>query len=382
MIDRKRSINNKLKYVKLYDWVTEGINDGEMRFGAKLPSETLLCKKFGISRQTVRTAMEFLELDGYVKRVRGSGTYVDYDAFGKDVKQKTVGLLISYFTEYLFPHVFSGIESELSKSNIGIDIAVTYNRLNNEAMFLQRMLCSNVSGVIIEGTKSAFPNPNINLYKALEQRGIPMIFIHNHYSNLKYSSIEMSDEQCVYLLTQKLVENGHKQIAAIFKYDDLQGIERYKGFLRCMAENRLKIDDECVKWYSTKHFEHSFSYKSLNSFLKKISDCTAIISYNDEVAVQILDFFKIKDIKVPDDISMVSVDDTHLARMSNMHLVSAIHPKAELGHKAAETIIKMIADKNWKTKDYSFRFPPQINEGDSIRNLNNTIQPGGKQLVY
>jgi DNA-binding transcriptional MocR family regulator len=63
MEDKKRSINQKLKYVKLYDWITSRIYNHEVKFGEKLPSETMMCNKFEVSRQTVRTTMEFLEQD-------------------------------------------------------------------------------------------------------------------------------------------------------------------------------------------------------------------------------------------------------------------------------------------------------------------------------
>jgi GntR family transcriptional regulator of arabinose operon len=370
MAEKERSTNKNFKYVKLYEWVTACIYNGEMRYGDKLPSEAMLCNRFKVSRQSVRTAMDFLESGGFVRREQGSGTYIAYDMLGKGENQKTVGLLISYFTKYLFPHVFSGIESELSKANIGIDIAVTYNRINIETAFLDRMLHSNVSGIIIEGTKSAFPSQNINLYNALQQRGIPIIFFHNHYSNLSFSSVEMSDEQCIFLLTKKLIDSGHKHIAGIFKFDDLQGVERYKGFLRCMAGSRLKIDDECIKWYSTEDYENSFSRRSLTAFMKKISGCTAIIVFNDEVAVEMLSFFETKGIRVPEDISMVSIDDTDLARsMSYVHLVSAVHPKDELGRMVAGNMVKMISDKDWRTNDYSYRFPARINDGDSVMDI-------------
>jgi Transcriptional regulators len=371
MENKERSTNQKLKYVKLYDWVTARIYNHEVKFGEKLLSESVLCKKFEISRQTVRTTMDFLERDGFVKRVRGSGTYVAYDMIGKVKDQKTVGLLISYLNDYLFPQVFVGIESELSKNNIGIDIAVTYNRINMETMFLERMLHSNVSGIIIEGTKSAFPNQNTNLFYALKQHNIPIIFFHNHYSNYDFSSVEMSDEQCMFALTEKLIENGHKHIAGIFKFDDYQGVERYKGFLNCMASHRLKIDDECIKWYSTEDFENNFSRKSLTVFLKKITGCTALVVYNDEVAMKLLDFFETKGIRVPEDISMVSVDDAYLTRQSGVHLISAIHPKMEMGRKVAESMVKMIETKNRNTKEYSYRFPPLISEGDSIMDIKN-----------
>lgn len=57
---------------------------------------------------------------------------------------------------------------------------MTKNRLNDEAIYLEGILKGDVSGLIIEGSRSAFPNPNIRLYKEIKRRNIPTLFIHNH----------------------------------------------------------------------------------------------------------------------------------------------------------------------------------------------------------
>ena len=69
-----------------------------------------------------------------------------------DDNRPQVGLLLSYYSEYLFPEVYDGIESSLSeKKDIGL-VAITKNRLNDEAAYLEGMLKNNVSGLIIEGS--------------------------------------------------------------------------------------------------------------------------------------------------------------------------------------------------------------------------------------
>ena len=68
-----------LKYQKLYHWAHTLITSGVIKNMDKFPSETSLQKKFGYSRQTVRTALQQLEDEGLIKRVRGSGTYVCYE---------------------------------------------------------------------------------------------------------------------------------------------------------------------------------------------------------------------------------------------------------------------------------------------------------------
>ena len=66
----------ELKYKEVYNWVLDNINSGALKVGEKLPSENELSERFGLSRQTVRHAVDILEQQKLVLRVRGSGTYV------------------------------------------------------------------------------------------------------------------------------------------------------------------------------------------------------------------------------------------------------------------------------------------------------------------
>ena len=60
----------ELKYKAVYNWVLENINSGALKVGEKLPSENELSERFGLSRQTVRHAVDILEQQKLVLRVR------------------------------------------------------------------------------------------------------------------------------------------------------------------------------------------------------------------------------------------------------------------------------------------------------------------------
>ena len=333
---------DSLKYQKLYHWAHTLITSGVIKNMDKFPSETSLQKKFGYSRQTVRTALQQLEEEGLITRVRGSGTYVCYDGSAIDEQRPRVGLLLSYYSDYLFPKVYDGIESALTEKGYNIEVAVTKNRLNDEALYLEGLLKSNVSGLIIEGSRSAFPNPNIRLYKEIRKRNIPTLFIHNHYENLKFDSVEM---------------------------EDMQGIERYKGFIQCLSDYGVKFDDDYIRWYSTKEMEEKLSKKGLLRMYRRTKECTAMMVYNDEVAGCYIDFLKERGMSVPEDISVVSFDDAQLQGYSDVELLSAIHPKFKLGRITGKNLLRMMEDQHWQEKNYSYRFPVKINEGNSIRNV-------------
>ena len=95
-------------------------------------------------------------------------------------------MILSYLSDYFFPRLYDGIKSIMDEENIQIELAVTKNSLNEEAHYLEKFLNMNISGIIVEGTKSSFPNPNVRLYERLVKKNIPIIFIHNHYSNLDF----------------------------------------------------------------------------------------------------------------------------------------------------------------------------------------------------
>ena len=358
-----------LKYQKLYNWAHTLITSGIIKNMDKFPSETSLQKKFGYSRQTVRTALQQLEEEGLITRVRGSGTYVSYDSNGVNGERPQIGLLLSYYSDYLFPRVYDGIEASLTEKGYGIEVAVTKNRLNDEAIYLEGLLKSNVSGLIIEGSRSAFPNPNIRLYKEIKRKNIPTLFIHNHYQNETFDSVEMSDARAGYELTRILIQNGHTRIGGIFKYDDWQGIERYRGFIECLSDFGIDFQEDWIRWYSTRDMEEKLSKKGLQRMYRRTKDCTAMILYNDEVAGSYMDFLKERGLKVPDDISLVSFDDAGPEQEAELKILSVIHPKYNLGRITARNLLRMIEDSDWQEKKYSYRFPVMFNNGNSVRDI-------------
>ena len=363
----QQDVDSQFKYMQVYEWLKNQIIEGKLSFGARLPSENMLCNKFNLSRQTVRKALNQLQSENYIESAKGSGSFVKIKMANNSIKN--VGLLITYLDFYIFPSIFAGIENVLSANNIGIDIAVSHNRLINEKRFIEKLLKSDIAGLIVEGTKSSLPNSNIYLYKQLQEQRIPIMFFHNYYPEFKSYKVLMNDLECSYTLVNKLIENGHKKIAGIFKFDDMQGIERYKGYLKSFNEHNIEVDDEKIKWFTAINFNDPNLSKMINSFVKKLNGCTAVVCYCDIIARNLIDILKERGINVPEDISIVSFDDSQLANQDGLKVVSAVHPKYEMGEYAAETMVKMINNKGDFTTNYSKVFDVNISSGNSIKKI-------------
>lgn len=69
-------MKKKLKYQMVKEALLKGIRDGEIGEGEVLPSERELCEMFGVSRVTVRKAVEELESEGIIYKFQGKGSFV------------------------------------------------------------------------------------------------------------------------------------------------------------------------------------------------------------------------------------------------------------------------------------------------------------------
>ncbi len=357
-----------LKYIRLREWLLENIEGRVFKYGDKLPSENMLCNKFTISRQTVRNAIDQLEQEGIVRRVRGSGTFVEKMVEAKP-RNRNIGVLLSYLDDYIFPQIMRGIEEVLTKEGYGIDLGITHNRLESEARFIERMLDSNAAGVIVEGSRSALPNPNLELYHRLTDEGIPVIFLHNSYQGLDFPKVVMDDCGCARKMTEMLIASGHRNIAGIFKSDDMQGHLRYKGYIDALRKAGLSICEDHIKWYNTEDLDNGSVIGDEAEFQKFIAPCTGLICYNDQIAALAIGALSRAGLQVPEDISLVSFDDSVLSRSEASGFTSAIHPKSMMGTEVASRLVRIINRGSQPLTRLSLVFPVHIEVRPSIRNL-------------
>ena len=356
------------KYQKIINWVRQEIADGSLRSGDKLPSEKELSDRFGLSRQTVRHATGELEAQHIVSRVQGSGTYIG------GVRQRvyeprymSVAVLSTFYESYIFPPTLKGIERVLSKNGFSMQVSFTDNRVTREREMLRQILeKGNIDGLIVEPAKSALPNPNMDLYREIRERNIPVIFFNASYPQIEAPCVRIDDRTVAENAAKLLLDAGHRKIGAIFKSDDRQGALRYAGYLDAMMSGGGEVHQRHVVWVDT---PMTSNLKALEDYLfQRLEGCTAVLCYNDEVAYQVVELALKRGLHVPQELSVVGIDDSYLAGMGKVQLTSFPHPKEMLGRKVAENLMEMFRKPDFNG-NYLFESEPVYRE--SVWDLKN-----------
>lgn len=351
------------KYERIVAWVQEEITNGSLHRGDKLPSENNLMEHFSVSRQTVRRAMEALTEKGVVEGRRGSGTYVTVNTRQYAGKEIRIAVMLTYVDTYIFPSIIKGIESVLSSEGCTLQIAMTDNAVEKERMLLKEFIhTQSVDGIIAETVKSALPNPNMELYREIENMGIPVLFVNSYYKELDIPHISMDDRKAGYLAAKHLAECGHTRIGGIFKADDGQGHLRYAGYTDALMEQEIKIRGDQVIWIDSEELRTMGEESA--KFLKRLKGCTACVCYNDETAYKIVEIFRKAGHRVPEDLSVVGIDNSGLARFCPVPLTSVENPVEKLGRTAAERMTwKIFRNEEMETVE----FEPQLIMRNSVQ---------------
>lgn len=352
------------KYFILMNWIKEQIAKGELKIGDKLLSENELGQKFEISRQTVRQATSVLENDGILERRRGSGTYVTSLLATPRMTTMNIGVITTYLDDYIFPGIIKGIENVLTENAYTMQLAITHNKVENETHILSKMLENGIDGIIVEPTKSGLPNLNADIYMKIKQSAIPCIFINGYYPNMNYPYVAMDDYACGKAAAKYLHEHNHTKIAGVFKSDDIQGHLRYAGCAKLLQQISLIMYEDNLMWYTTEDLKKDVQESFDKRVLARIKDCTAIIAYNDQIAVRLINLLNRHGLKVPEDISLISFDNSNIG--VSAELTTFVHPKSGLGQIAARNLISMIRKDSI---DATHKFAPMLVERASVRTL-------------
>ena len=341
-------------YIQLADELRKQILDGSIKVGDKLPSESEMIKTYKLGRLTIRDALSILANEGLVEKHHGKGTFCK--ACLTHPKYR-IDIMLDLTDMYFVPHYLHTICSVLDSYDVSIVLNDTKNKSEIICSLIEKVLSEGTDGVIFQPPTSECTAPQ-NLKELLDRlvsERIPYIMIDNAYSNVEPSYAMMDEEHSGLIAANYLKSLGHKKMCMVEYNINVDSELRKKGFTDALDEKPVIIN------YDSNIFEN------ISELMKKSKDITAFFCYNDIVAKDCYDIFEKLSLKIPDDISVVSVDDTIIASTLTPSLTSVVHSKEHLAKSVANAMISIISgNSQWPFKKV---FEPSLNMRKSCKSL-------------
>ncbi|SDI00959.1 LacI family DNA-binding transcriptional regulator [Alteribacillus bidgolensis] len=258
-------------------------------------------------------------------------------------KTTTIGLIVGDISNSFFAETAKVIISEARELGYDVILSNTNHESGNLKKSIDTFIGKRVDGMII-GSVERFDEEIQYLYES----NFPVILYNTKVDTEHCHSVVLNNTKGAVLATEHLLGLEHEKIAYItlpLKYSTL--FERMEGYKQALSDNGLKYDPELV-------YTGNISHQSISKFLDKLwamkDRPTAIFAASDQIAVTVMEICKNKNIKIPEDISIIGFDDITLSSSPFIHLTTISQQHKRMSSMVVEKLTRFIEDDHSKNK--------------------------------
>lgn len=363
-----------LRYLEIKEQLKKEI--AVMQVNEKLPSRPQLCKRLDTTRTTLDKAIRELVNEGLLTAYNGSGTYVAEHTVDQLAIKGSWGVIIPSITEAIYPSMVRGIENVAQKNGFTITLCNSDSSVKKQERYVQQMIRSGVSGLIIVPVVTDDPRITYELYEQLSKVQIPLVFCNRGVQNMDVPLVTSNSYYGGYLATKHLISRGYRHIAYISRRKYCTNVERCQGYLTALVEAGLEIEREIIVLQSKDcTTNEEAGYREMNRLLEEGHKMDAVFCFNDYVARGVIKAAMEHGLKISEDLGIIGYDNEVFGSMMEPSITSVSYHNLEIGEKAAELICDMIQKKTLHEFKY-YLYEPEVIVRDSSRG------PGKKENLY
>jgi DNA-binding LacI/PurR family transcriptional regulator len=196
---------------------------------------------------------------------------------------------------------------------VGYDLVLsTITRTRTEPRAIETLLDSRCEALVLLG-----PEVPVSTLQTLA-RQVPVVVVGRRVSVPGVDVVRSADDQGIAAAVDHLVGLGHRRVAHVDGGRGTIATDRRNGYRRAMRRHRL---DQEILVLRGDHTEGA-GIGAAHTLLARGELPTAVVTFNDQVAVGLLDGLARAGVDVPADMSVVGYDDSSLARMAHVELTT------------------------------------------------------------
>jgi DNA-binding LacI/PurR family transcriptional regulator len=274
--------------------------------------------KPGIKLETSKRIWEVIGELGYTIQSNGTGN------------EKYLGLVVQKgatpaFADSFYAEIIRGFQTEAEKFGYQMSL-ITYDQETATIQTLRHRLARQVAGFVVANDGDITPS----MVLQLKATRAPIVLVENHIDDQQIPCVLGDNLTAGYMATKYLLDLGHRNIAVLpgpSKYSSL--VDRLRGCRAALAEAGILIRPT---WMPPPLSGHPLKgYVQMREILNSQDHPTAVVAISDKTAIGAMEALREYGYRIPDDISIIGIDNTVESEYSRPPLTTVHVPKYEMG---------------------------------------------------
>lgn len=290
-----------------------------------------------------------------IKRVKEVALELGYEPnqtaqFLQSGRTMTLGVVLPHLSEAFFSEAISGIEDYASEHNYNVLLGQSHDDTEREKKIVMAMKNHRVDGILASIAKNTKDYSHFDLLKKYD---IPIVYFDRVPNKIDAHTVTCKMEAGMREAVEFLVDRGHSYIALINGPKDLLATkERAMGFVDAMDSLNVQVHKDFI---THSDLSPEATHRAMQRLLTLKPGPTAVIAFNDYVALDAIQYARKMNVKINEDISFVSFANLQVCNyMENPPLASVEQFPYRQGQQAAEMLLDILRSKqdNLKQERY------------------------------
>ena len=269
-----------------------------------------------------------------VKRIKNAVKELNYqpNLIAKSLKSgrtSTIGLIVADISNPFFSTIARIIEDEARKLGYVVIFGSSDESDEKSQALIEVLLNRQVDAFIIAPARNTEKQ-----VLQLQKRNIPVVLIDRYFPKIDVDSVHINNAQAAFDAVDYLVKKGQKRVAMVSYDTTLAHIEERKmGYKDALKKNGLRYNAALVKNISFQHLEKDVAAK-VEELLKIKPAVNAFFFATNTLAVESLKVINRHNIRIPEDVAIVSFDESEAFDFFYAPLSYVQQPLEEIGKQA------------------------------------------------
>ena len=262
----------------------------------------------------------------------------------RKMRTRTIGIIVPESVNFFFMNFISYAQEYLEKEGYRVTLAQSRENADTERANLKMMIDYRVDGIIICACHNT---KNIDVYKDLIGRGIPLVFFDRTVDGIPVSKVKIDDYMKAFFMVEHLIRQGKRRIVHLSGPDFIQNShERIRAYKDALKKFKIPFEHIVESGVSFEDGE-----KAMETLIHSGLQFDAVFCFTENAALGAKHVLQRHHVEIPQNVAICCVSGTQLSTLVYPKMTAIEQPVQLMAQTSVKLVLEKVNNPNIKEQE-------------------------------